>query len=67
MSGWPEAAGESAIVNALADMLAWLKLTALRERLDSLLAEAAGGGLSLRETLALLCRAKMSHREKRHL
>jgi len=44
----------SADVDALPDMLARLKLTALRDRLDGLLDEAARGDLSLRETLALL-------------
>ena len=57
----------SADVDALPDMLARLKLTALRDRLDSLLDEAARGDLSLRETLALLCRAEVSHREERRI
>ncbi|MGI4946872.1 MAG: hypothetical protein ACRYHQ_41005 [Janthinobacterium lividum] len=55
----------SAEVDALPDMLARLKLTAMRERLDGLLDEAARDDLSLRETLALLCRAEVSHREER--
>jgi DNA replication protein DnaC len=54
-------------VDALPDMLARLKLTALRDRLDGLLDEAARGDLSLRETLALLCRAEVSHREQRRI
>jgi len=53
----------SAEVDALPDMLARLKLTALRDRLD----EAARGDLSLRETLALLCRAEVLHREERRI
>ena len=57
----------SADVDALPDMLARLKLTALRDRLDGLLDEAARGDLSLRETLALLCRAEVSHREERRI
>ena len=56
----------AADVDALPDMLARLKLTAMRDRLDGLLDEAARGDLSLRETLALLCRAEVSHREERH-
>jgi DNA replication protein DnaC len=44
-----------------------LKLTAMRDRLDGLLGEAARGELSLRETLALLCRAEVSHREERRI
>ena len=57
----------SADVDALPDMLARLKLTALRDRLDGLLDEAARGDLSLRETLAMLCRAEVSHREERRI
>ena len=54
-------------VDALPDMLAWLKLTAMRDRLDGLMDEAARGDLSLRETLTLLCRAEVSHREERRI
>ena len=54
-------------VDALPDMLARLKLTAMRDRLDGLLDEAARGDFSLRETLALLCRAEVSHREERRI
>ena len=57
----------SADVDALPDMLARLKLTALRDRLDGLLDEAARGDLSMRETVALLCRAEVSHREERRI
>ena len=57
----------SAAVDALPDMLARLKLTAMRDRLDGLLDEAVRGDLSLRETLALLCRAEVSHREERRI
>lgn len=57
----------NADVDALPDMLAGLKLTAVRDRLDGLLDEAARGDLSLRETLALLCRAEVSHREERRI
>ncbi len=57
----------NAEVDALPDMLARLKLVALRDRLDGLLDEAARGDLSLRETLALLCRAEVSHREERRI
>ncbi len=57
----------NAEVDALPDMLARLRLGAMRERLDSLLDEAARGDLSLRETLALLCRAEVAHREERRI
>ena len=40
----------NAEVDALPDMLARLKLGAMRDRLDGLLDEAARGDLSLRET-----------------
>ena len=56
----------SAAVDALPDMLARLKMMAMRG-LDGLLDEAARGDLSLRETLALLCRAEVSHREERRI
>ncbi|KAA1052965.1 ATP-binding protein [Azospirillum argentinense] len=51
----------------LPEMLARLKLTALRDRLDTLLDEAARRELSLRETLALLCEAEVAHREERRI
>ncbi len=57
----------SAGVDALPDMLTRPKLTAMRDRLDGLLDEAAHGDLSLRETLALLCRAEVAHREERRI
>ena len=65
------AGGGRRLVNAEGDalpaMLARLKLTAMRDRLDGLLDEAARSDLSLRETLALLCRAEVSHREERRI
>jgi DNA replication protein DnaC len=57
----------SAVVDALPEMLMRLKLTAMRDRLDGLLDEAARDDLSLRETLALLCRAEVSYREERRI
>ena len=51
----------------LAGMLARLKLSAVRERLDTLLDEAARRELSLREGLALLCEAEVAHREERRM
>jgi len=56
-----------AAVDALSDMLARLKLTAMRDRLHGLLDEAARCDLSLRETLAVLCPAEVSHREERRI
>src|SRR5512143_2417674 len=48
-------------------MLTRLKLTAMRDRLDTLLDEAARNDLSLRDTLALLCTAEVLHREERRI
>jgi DNA replication protein DnaC len=48
-------------------MLSRLKLSAIRERLDNLLDEAARRDLSLREALALLCQAEVQHREERRM
>src|SRR3954462_7460472 len=52
---------------ALPEVLARLKLGAMRDRLDSLLNEAAGRGLSLREALQLLCEAEVARREERRI
>ena len=57
----------SAGADALPEMLTRLKLRAIREGLDGLLAEAARGELSLREALALLCDAEMRRREERRI
>ena len=54
-------------VDALPDMLTRLQLKAVRDRLDVLLDEAAREDLNLREALALLCRAEVSHREERRI
>jgi DNA replication protein DnaC len=53
--------------NVLPDVLGRLKLTAIRDRLDTLLDDAAGRELSLRETLALLCDAEVARREERRI
>lgn len=53
--------------DTLPAMLTRLKLTAMRDRLDTLLDEAARKDLSLRETLALLCTAEVLHREERRI
>lgn len=46
-------------------MLTRLKLTAIRERLDTLLDEAAGKGLSFRQTFYHLCRTEVEHKDAR--
>jgi DNA replication protein DnaC len=48
-------------------MLARLKLSAIRERLDNLLDDAGRQDLSLRDTLTLLCEAEVAHREERRM
>ena len=57
----------SGAVTALPEMLGRLKLTAMRDRLDGLLDDAARRGLSMPETLALLCEAEVAHREERRI
>jgi DNA replication protein DnaC len=51
----------------LADMLARLKLTAIRDQLDSLLDEAARTELDLRQTLALLCEREIARKDQRRI
>jgi len=51
----------------LGAMLTRLKLTAIRDRLDSLLDEAARGELNLREALAYLCEAEIAHKDQRRI
>jgi DNA replication protein DnaC len=57
----------SGAVATLPDMLGRLKLTAMRDRLDSLLDEAARREMTLPETLSLLCEAEVAHREERRI
>jgi len=55
------------IAGALPEMLGWLKLNAIRDRLDGLLDEAARRDLTMPDTLALLCEAEVAHREERRI
>ena len=55
------------IAASLPDMLGRLKLTAMRDRLDGLLDEAARRDLTLPEALSLLCEAEVAHREERRI
>jgi DNA replication protein DnaC len=57
----------SGAVAALPEMLGRLKLTAMRDRLDVLLDEAARRELNLPEALTLLCEAEVAHREERRI
>jgi DNA replication protein DnaC len=51
----------------LEQMLGRLKLTAIRDQLDSLLDEAAQGELTLRETLALFCEREIARKDERRI
>ena len=51
----------------LTAMLTRLKLTAIRDGLDSLLDEAARGELNLRESLTLLCEREIARKDSRRI
>jgi hypothetical protein len=51
----------------LEQMLGRLKLTAIRDQLDSLLDEAAKGELTLRETLILFCEREIARKDERRI
>ena len=51
----------------LTDMLTRLKLTAIRDQLDSLLDEAGRQELSMRETLVLLCEREIARKDERRI
>ncbi len=51
----------------LTRMLTRLKLTAIRDQLDSLLDEAGRGELSIRESLTLLCEREIARKEQRRI
>lgn len=64
------AAKKSTVASALdtlEPMLTRLKLTAIRDQLDSLLDQAARDELSLRETLAMLCAAEVARKDERRI
>jgi DNA replication protein DnaC len=65
----PKAASTTAppVADPLPDLLTRLPLTAMRDRLDGLLDEAARRDLNLREALALLCEAEVAHRDQRRV
>jgi len=54
-------------VDELVPMLTRLKLTAIRDRLDTLLDEAARQELNLREALAFFCKAEVEHKDQRRI
>lgn len=51
----------------LLGLLTRLKLTAIREQLDTLLDESARKGLNLRETVAFLCEAEVARKDQRRV
>ena len=51
----------------LLGMLTRLKLTAIRDQLDTLLDEAAGRELSLREALGFLCEREVARKDERRI
>jgi len=53
--------------DALLDMLTRLKLTAIRDQLDSLLDEAARRELTLREAVAFLCAREVARKDERRV
>ena len=54
-------------MEALPKMLTRLKLTAIRDRLDELLDEAARRELTLRQTLTLLCATEIARKDERRI
>jgi DNA replication protein DnaC len=51
----------------LVGMLSRLKLTAIRDQLDSLVDEAARGELTIREALALFCQRELARKDERRI
>jgi DNA replication protein DnaC len=58
---------EATATDALPRMLTRLKLTAIRDQLESLLDEATRGDLTLRESLALLCEREIARKDERRI
>ena len=63
----PDALAPRPDLTRLAAMLTRLKLTAIRDQLDPLLAEAARRELTLAETLALLCEREIARKDERRI
>jgi len=57
----------TALPDPLGQMLTRLKLTAIRDQLDTLLDEAARQEMSLRETLAFLCSREIARKDQRRI
>ena len=54
-------------LTALVPMLTRLKLTAIRDQLDTLLGEAARRELTLAETVAYLCEREIARKDERRI
>ena len=57
----------SRLLNELEPMLTRLKLTAIRDQLDTLLDQAGRAELNLREALAMLCAAEVARKDERRI
>jgi DNA replication protein DnaC len=55
------------VLDELLSMLTRLKLTAIRDQLDSLLDQAGRAELNLRESLAMLCTAEVARKDERRV
>ncbi len=58
---------EAPVPDELDAQLARLQLTAIRERLDSVLDEASRAELNMRETLSILCGVEIARRDERRI
>lgn len=58
---------ENPTLDELETMLGRLQLTAIRERLDTLLDDAARADLNMREALAMLCSVEIARRDERRI
>ena len=54
-------------LDALEPMLTRLKLTAIRDQLDTLLDQAGRAELNLREALTMLCTAEVARKDERRI
>lgn len=59
--------GDTELPNDLEPMLSRLKLTAMRDQLDTLLDQAARAELNLRDALAMLCTAEIARKDERRI
>jgi len=57
----------SVALEELSGMLTRLKLTAIRDQLDSLLDQAARAEMNIREALAMLCAAEVARKDERRI